>query len=104
MFVHVSIYDKHIYLCIYMYIIRFLLIYIYIYTHRYDELYIYKGCTYMEAFMSSIDLHCAHPFQLLDKHFVSSIFDKLGNLHHFSLTSEGMLEVGSCHRHIYIAM
>ena len=73
-------------------------IYIYI---RYDELYIYKGCTYMEAFMSSIDLHCAHPFQLLDKHFVSSIFDKLGNLHHFSLTSEGMLEVGSCHRHIY---
>ena len=50
--------------------------------------------------MSSIDLHCAHAFQLLDKNFISSIFDKHGHLHHFRLTSEGMSEVGSCHRHI----
>ena len=58
-----------------------------------------------QAFMSAIDLHCAQPFQLLDKHFISSIFDKKGNLYHFSLTSEGLTEVGCCARpfmYIYI--
>ena len=52
--------------------------------------------------MSSIDLHCAHAFQLLDKNFISSIFDKHGHLDHFRLTSEGTSEVGSCHRHISV--